>query len=168
MWGTSQVSIEFSSLFVPITLQTLAVFTLPLLLTGRNASGGMLLWIILGSIGLPLFSNGASGIDVLFSNSGGFLIGFYLMTFMVRATKTQFKKGKYLKSFLLFFLFHVVLMAFGMLWIYIGNYSTITLDSHILPFVPGLLIKSALATVIIDIHLRIRFYSQINTGTSFV
>jgi biotin transport system substrate-specific component len=156
MWVSGQLSVDFSFLAVPITLQSLVAFLLPLLLNGRNASGGILLWLILGSLGLPVFAHASFGIDRIFSNSGGFLLGFYLISFLVRSQKNKIQKGEYVRSFITFSLLHLVLMQFGLLWIFLGDFSDITFKSHILPYLPGLVIKSALASLILDLYLRIR------------
>ncbi len=40
------------------------------------------LFVLFGTLGLPLFHNGTAGIGVLLGPTGGFLIGFILMAFI--------------------------------------------------------------------------------------
>lgn len=60
---------------IPVTLQTFFV-----LLAGASMKrwGGVpvLLYVILGILGLPVFSGGLAGIGVLLSPKGGYLVGF--------------------------------------------------------------------------------------------
>ena len=61
---------------IPITGQSLAVLVVGFVL-GRNR--GLLviaIYLITGLVGLPVFANGTSGIDILMGGSGGFLYGF--------------------------------------------------------------------------------------------
>ncbi len=61
---------------VPVTAQSLAVMLAGSLLSPLQACVTLLLFILLGSIGLPVFAGGASGPGVLMGPTGGYLIGF--------------------------------------------------------------------------------------------
>ena len=61
---------------VPFTLQTLAVAMLPIALGGRDAVITVALYLLLGGLGLPVFSGFSGGIAVLAGPTGGFLWGF--------------------------------------------------------------------------------------------
>ncbi len=61
---------------VPATAQSLAVMLTGSLLSPLHAFVTLLLFILLGIIGLPVFAGGASGIGVLFGPTGGYLAGF--------------------------------------------------------------------------------------------
>ena len=61
---------------VPFTLQTLAVAMLPVALGGRDAVVTVALYLLLGGLGLPVFSGFSGGIAVLAGPTGGFLWGF--------------------------------------------------------------------------------------------
>lgn len=64
---------------VPITLQTLIVGLLATILKARESFFAILLYLISGFIGLPVFTGGASGISVLFGATGGFLGAFLIV-----------------------------------------------------------------------------------------
>jgi biotin transport system substrate-specific component len=76
MWISGRISFEIPALSVPITLQSMVAILLPLCLIGRYASGGILIWLILGALGLPFFADGNGGYQYFYSNSGGYLLGF--------------------------------------------------------------------------------------------
>ena len=61
---------------VPFTLQTLAVAMLPVALGGRDAVATVALYLLLGTLGLPVFSGFSGGIAALVGPTGGFLWGF--------------------------------------------------------------------------------------------
>ncbi|GAB2024501.1 biotin transporter BioY [Lactovum odontotermitis] len=61
---------------VPFTLQTLVVALLASLYRLREILLSVLLYLLLGLIGLPIFSGGASGPASLFGPTGGFLLAF--------------------------------------------------------------------------------------------
>ena len=63
---------------VPITLQTFAVLLSGAVLGMRRGFLAVLLYVVAGAAGLPIFSGGAAGLAVLTGPSAGYLIGFPL------------------------------------------------------------------------------------------
>lgn len=61
---------------VPITLQTFAVLLCGAVLGARRGFLAVLLYVVVGAAGLPVFSGGAGGLGVLAGPSAGYLIGF--------------------------------------------------------------------------------------------
>ena len=61
---------------IPFTLQTFGVFLTVLLLDGRQGSIAILIYLLLGSVGIPVFSNFGAGLGYLLGNTGGYAIGF--------------------------------------------------------------------------------------------
>ncbi|MCL1905920.1 MAG: biotin transporter BioY [Clostridiales bacterium] len=61
---------------VPFTLQTAGVIAAALLLPRKNAVLAIMVYILLGLTGLPVFSGGRGGLGILAGPSGGFLYGF--------------------------------------------------------------------------------------------
>lgn len=64
---------------VPFTLQTFAVFFLTVLLGGKRSTVSVLVYLLLGAVGIPVFAGFTSGIGVLLGNTGGYLFGFLLI-----------------------------------------------------------------------------------------
>ena len=75
MGATAGISIPLFNL-PPITLQTFFVFMAGLTLGPRKGALSMIIYVLLGAIGLPIFSGFRGGLNVLAGFSGGFLIGF--------------------------------------------------------------------------------------------
>ncbi len=63
---------------IPVTGQTLALLVCAALLPLRQTVAFVLLYLLLGAAGLPVFADGASGIEVFTGSSGGYLLGFLL------------------------------------------------------------------------------------------
>lgn len=145
---------EFPGLAVPITLQSIIPILLPLLLTPRNVAGGILLFLLMGGLGLPFFAGGASGFEVFTSNSGGYLIGFYIIALVAGKLRHRMTAPRWLSSFTLFAALHLLLMIIGLSWIWIMDTSEIQFSTHIGPYLPGAVIKSVMGTLIYEIFKR--------------
>ena len=64
---------------VPFTMQTFAVFFMLSALGGKRGTASIVVYILLGAIGIPVFSNFNSGIGFLLGNTGGYIVGFIFM-----------------------------------------------------------------------------------------
>ncbi|TPV53384.1 biotin transporter BioY [Pseudarthrobacter phenanthrenivorans] len=79
---------------VPITFQTLAVMLTGLVLGTGRGFAAVALYIVLGLAGLPIFSQGRSGLGILAGPSAGYIIAFpiaagivgWLATVVIRRT----------------------------------------------------------------------------------
>ena len=61
---------------IPFTLQTFGVFLTVLLLGGKQGTISILIYLLLGAVGIPVFSNFGAGLGYLLGNTGGYAIGF--------------------------------------------------------------------------------------------
>lgn len=77
----SQLSIPLPS-GVPITLQTFAMALTGYLLGWKAAGISTLIYVLLGCVGVPVFSHFKAGITVLFGKTGGFIFGFIFMSIL--------------------------------------------------------------------------------------
>ena len=68
---------------VPFTLQTFAVFAAAELLGGRMAFRAVSAYLVMGAVGLPVFSGMTGGLGVLLGPTGGYLWGFLLIPLTV-------------------------------------------------------------------------------------
>lgn len=69
---------------VPFTLQTFAVFCVLELLGGRRGTISVLVYLLLGAAGLPVFSGFRGGLGALLGATGGYLLGFLLTGLVYR------------------------------------------------------------------------------------
>ena len=66
---------------VSFTLQTFGVALAGFFLGKKQGVISVFIYIILGAIGLPIFSNSSGGLAHLFGKSGGFIFGFLFLAF---------------------------------------------------------------------------------------
>ena len=140
---------------VPVTLQTLGVFLALGLLGGKWGSVSVALWLLLGALGVPVFSGFRGGIGVLIGNTGGYLFGFLLGALVFWALETK-KKDSLLFTALGFLACLAVCYAAGTAWFAIVSSSGGTgksvleiLSICVFPFLPVDLAKGALALVLV-------------------
>lgn len=84
----SQVTLPLPS-GIPITLQTFAVALCGYMLPRKYCILPICIYILLGAVGLPVFSGAQGGIGVLFSVTGGFIYGFLPLAFLCGAANTK-------------------------------------------------------------------------------
>lgn len=75
---------------VPFTMQTFAVFLLLLLLGGRRGTVSIIVYLMLGAIGLPVFAQFSSGLGVILGSTGGYILGFVLSGLVYWLAETRF------------------------------------------------------------------------------
>lgn len=71
---------------VPFTMQTFGVFCALGLLGGRRGFLAVLLYVLMGAAGLPVFSGFTGGLGQLLGPTGGYILGFLLMALAYRLT----------------------------------------------------------------------------------
>ena len=77
----SQISIPLPS-GVPITLQTFAVALTGFVLAWKLGVSSTLVYILIGAVGVPVFSGFSGGVQVLVNYTGGFIWGFLVMALL--------------------------------------------------------------------------------------
>ena len=139
---------------VPFTLQTFAVFFVLLLLGGRLGTAAILVYILLGAAGVPVFSGFSGGIGILLGNTGGYIIGFLLtgLSFTLSERLPGKKPWKEIPGLLVGLL---LCYALGTAWFmiaYAGTHGAVGLGTVlswcVLPFILPDLGKLALALIL--------------------
>ncbi len=116
---------------IPFTLQTLGVFITLELLGGKKGTFSVLLYILLGAIGVPVFSGFRGGIGVLLSNTGGYIVGFILLALMYWLVTALLGKRLYARIIGMV-LGLIACYIFGTAW-FIFAYSDIKNMSEMIP-----------------------------------
>ena len=78
---------------VPFTLQTFGVFLSVGLLGGKRGSLAVLVYLLLGAVGLPVFSGFTGGIGHLLGPTGGYIIGFIFSALLMWLAERLFGKS---------------------------------------------------------------------------
>lgn len=77
----SQISIPMPS-GVPVTMQTFAVALTGCVLGWKKGTMATVIYIVLGGVGVPVFSGLAGGLGILFGKTGGFIFGFIFLSLL--------------------------------------------------------------------------------------
>ena len=109
----AQIAINVPPSPVPITGQTLAVGVVGATLGMRRGAGALALYALLGLF-LPFYSEGASGWDVIYGASGGYIIGFIFAAGLVGYLAERGADRKVLAAFSAFVAGQLVVFAFGL------------------------------------------------------
>ena len=72
---------------VPVTLQVFIVLLVGLLLSPGWAAASVGVYVLMGAIGVPVFSGGMGGLGVLAGPTGGYIIGFLIAAPAVALTR---------------------------------------------------------------------------------
>ena len=115
---------------VPFTLGTFGVYLVTLLLGGKRGTIAVMIYILLGIIGLPVFSGFRGGIAVLLGNTGGYVAGYILMSLIMWMMEKWAVKNKGIQL-LSMMLGLVACYACGTVW-FMGVYADVTGRSGVL------------------------------------
>ena len=141
---------------VPFTLQTFAVFCTLGLLGGKRGTAAILVYLLLGALGVPVFAGFSGGIGILFGTTGGYLLGFILMglVYWIGERLSRDSRGIRIVSMVLGLL---LCYAFGTAWfmlVYARQSGAIALGTAlawcVVPFLLPDLVKLALALLLSD------------------
>lgn len=136
---------------VPFTLQTFAVFLVLGLLGGKRGTVSILVYLLLGAIGIPVFSGFTGGFSRLIGMTGGYLISYIFIGLIYWGAGKLF--GTRLPVRIISMLVgNLVCYAFGTAWfmvVYAGQTGPIGLGTAlgmcVIPFILPDLLKIALA-----------------------
>ena len=139
---------------IPFTMQTFAVFLLMSLLGGKRGTLSVLVWLLLGAAGLPVFSGFTGGIGIVLGNTGGYMAGFLLIGILYMLAEKLFGH-KVLPEIAALVLGLAVCYAFGTAWfllVYTRANGAVGLGTVlgwcVVPFILPDLFKLALALTI--------------------
>lgn len=148
---------------IPISLATFAVYLAAVVLGGKNATVAVVIYILIGIIGLPVFSGFQGGLGKVFGVTGGYLIGYIPCAFIsgLIIEKYSDKKAVYPAALALG---TIVLYAFGTMWFMVqsGNGLIHSLTVCVVPFLLGDALKIATASFV-GYKLRVYAFKDIKT-----
>ena len=146
---------------ISLTGGTLAIYLTACLLGGLKGTASVLVYLLVGFAGLPVFSNYMGGAARLLGPTGGYLVGYLPMMLIaggvVELTLARFReKGRagaapaLVLQFLGMVLATAVLYAFGTAWycVQAGVGLEKALAACVFPFIPFDLVKMAIALLV--------------------
>lgn len=134
---------------VPISLTNFAIYLSLYLLDWKKGTISYILYLLLGLVGLPVFSGFTGGIGKLAGPTGGYIIGFIPMAIIAGIVIDKYTE-KWLLCLLAMIVGTIVCYALGTAWLaYEAKMDMMAaLWAGVIPFIPGDLVKMALAILI--------------------
>lgn len=91
----AQISIPLP-MMVPMTMQTFAVTLAGILLGAKRGAVSMIIYLLLGAVGAPVFTGLKGGLQSLAGPTGGFLLSFPVMAYIIgKGIELRKKKGMF-------------------------------------------------------------------------
>lgn len=134
---------------VPISLTNLAIYLTVILLGWKLGTASYLIYLLIGLVGIPVFSAFSGGAGKLFGPTGGYLIGFIFMALISGYFVEKFS-GKLYMYFIGMILGTLVTYTFGTAWLAFQANLTFAsaLMAGVIPFIPGDLVKMVIAVLV--------------------
>ena len=134
---------------VPFTMQTFAITLAGIVLGSKNGAIASIIYVMLGSVGLPVFANFTGGWQSIAGPTGGFILSFPLMAYIIGLGMELRSKWKG---------FSVISLILGTcLNLFCGAlmFSAVTgspflagVTACVIPFIPATIVKAILAYVL--------------------
>ena len=136
---------------VPLTMQTLVVLLIGATFGWRLGTATVLLYIAEGMIGLPVFANTPPAVAspaYLLGPTGGYLVGYVAAAFIMGVLAERGWDRSLLRVTLMMAVGHLVIFAFGLLWLthLVGPTKAWAVGAA--PFMAGTILKTALAAAL--------------------
>lgn len=136
---------------VPFTMQTFALFLCFCLLGGRRTALTVLVFLLMGAVGLPVFSGFTGGVGHLFTATGGYLLGFQAGA-LVMWLLERLPGRRALARTAAMLTGLAVCYAFGTVWLLLLYADTAGLGAavliYVVPYILPDLVKMALALLL--------------------
>ncbi len=138
---------------IPVTMGTFGIMLTAVVLGWKKGTIAVLVFILLGAVGLPVFSGFKGGIGVLAGPTGGYITGYIVMTLVsgaLAARLPQKRAAQMGKVFAVLALGMVLCYTLGTIqFMFVAKKSlAASLALCVTPFIPFDLIKCALAAFI--------------------
>ncbi len=140
---------------IPLSLATFAVYMAGSVLGRKRGTIAVVLYLIIGVIGVPVFSGFSGGFQKLAGVTGGYLVGYLSCAYLAGVGGEQREKTGWW--------FHVLMMVIGTILLYTvgtavfmlhtGNALGAALSLCVIPFLPGDAVKIA-ATAFLTVPVR--------------
>ena len=147
-WLGAYIYIPLKATPIPITMQTLFVFLSGAILGKKLGVLSQTLYLTLGAIGIPFFASGSFGLFHLFGPTGGYILGFIAASYIIG--RILEKRDGLFYIIAAFSIGAIAIFTLGAGWLAFGLGFGVkkALYLGVLPFIPGCIMKLAIATAI--------------------
>ena len=145
--GPLSIPLPFSP--VPISLTTFAIFLAIFVLGMKNGTISFIIYLLLGAVGVPVFSSFRGGFQVLAGPTGGYLIGFIFLALIMGFALDHFDR-KLVPTIIGMIIGMAVCYAFGTVWL--AKLLSLSfkegLMMGVIPYLPGDAAKIIIAAIV--------------------
>ena len=138
---------------IPITLQMFAIPLIICILPARCSIAAVCIFLLMGCLGIPVFSGFRGGIGVLLGPTGGYLLG-YIPGTIVGALIAEFGKRRFADRKVPLFALEIIaglaftLIAYLTGWIQYANVAGISLETSFLVSVAPFIIPDIIKVIV--------------------
>lgn len=146
----SAISIPIPVSPVPFSLSLVAIFLAGAMLKKSHAAVAQIVYLLLGIIGLPVFSKFQGGLGVIAGPTGGYLIAYPMMAFVIALIVEKTGKRNFIVYLVSMLCGIAVLYTVGTLWLSFVAHMPFAaaLSAGVIPFVIPDVIKAVLASIL--------------------
>lgn len=145
--GPLSIPLPFSP--VPISLTNFAIFLAIFILGMKNGTISFIIYLLLGAVGVPVFSSFRGGLQVLAGPTGGYLIGFIFLALIMGFALNHFDR-KLVPTIIGMIIGMAVCYAFGTVWL--AKLLSLSfkegLMMGVIPYLPGDAAKIIIAAIV--------------------
>lgn len=159
--------LQLGEINIPITGQSLAILCWAVFMRPLESIVAVGTYILLGVYALPVFANGAQGIEVLNGPTGGYLIGFLLGAQVVSWIRDPYRKENPFSLLILMIIGTAIILICGLIRLSIIYGFEKSLEAGVYNLWQGAVVKIIIGTIITYIiHLIFRAVNKEKPSTS--
>jgi biotin transporter BioY len=139
---------------MPVTLQSLLAVMIPVLFGWRAGSGSVLLYLVAGAVGLPVFAEYSSGYLKFAGPTGGFLISFLIAAIVTGYLSEKLGPRERLKLAAYIILGYLIILGYGLYWLWGMTEETDKWGALRKFYLPNSFVKAALTFIFVQVAIR--------------
>jgi len=151
---SAQIAIPVPFSPVPITSQTLAVLLTGALLGSRRGALAVLLYLLEGSLGLPVFAGAQAGVIHLVGPTGGYLAGFVPAVYLTGLFAERGWDRRFGRALFIFSAGTILIFLCGLAWLLQFTTWAQLAGMGLWPFLPGAFLKIISAALLAPVLRR--------------
>lgn len=144
----AQISIVLPFSPIPFTMQVFGVCLVATILGAKKGFITLMVYILLGTIGVPVFAAYSSGPTALFGKTGGFILAFPLMALIIGYVSEKYRKLHYVLGAMIL----ALILCYVIGTVYFSFMTKIPVQKAVvftvIPYVPLDLVKVIMASLI--------------------
>jgi biotin transport system substrate-specific component len=144
----ARLSVPVPGTDVPQSLQTLAVLLVGCWLGAPLGALALVVYVLAGGVGVPVFADGASGWSHLLGSSGGYLAGFVVGAAAIGLCADRGLMQRVTVAFTAMLAGHALILACGWAWLAQSIGAAAAFSGGVAPFLWGGLAKSLVGCAI--------------------